>query len=63
MSFSILFSNLVKDPCHEEPHLHEHEVCGGVEVGEVDEGEVVVQAVEQGGHHVVRQDHPVLVNL
>ena len=33
-------------------NLHEHEVGGGVEVGQADEGEVVVEAVEGGWHEV-----------
>ena len=36
--------------------MHEHEVCGGVEVGEADKGEVVVEAVE-GGWHKVEAEH------
>ena len=37
-------TDLVHDSGHEEPDLHEHEVGGRVKVGEVDEGEVVVEA-------------------
>ena len=39
--------------------MHEHEVRGWVEVGEADEGEVVVQAVEAGRHQVEAQHPPV----
>ena len=39
--------------------MHEHEVCGWVEVGEADEGEVVVQAVQAGRHQVEAQHPPV----
>ena len=56
-------ADLVHDSGQEEPDLHEHEVGCRVEVGQVDEGEVVVEAVEQGGDHVVRQDVPVLAHL
>ena len=42
-----------------ESYLHEHEVCGWVEVGEADEGEVVVQAVQAGRHQVEAQHPPV----
>ena len=49
--------NLIDDPSHEQPDLHEHKVRGGVEVGQVGEGEVVVKAVEEGGDHVVAEHH------
>ena len=39
--------------------MHEHEVSGRVEVGETDEGEVVVETVETGRHQVQTQHPPV----
>ena len=33
-------------------NLHEHEVGGGVEVGQADEGEIVVEAVQGCWHEV-----------
>ena len=47
--------DLVDKPCDKEPNLHEHEVGGGVEVGQAVKGEVVVEAVEGGGDEV--EDH------
>ena len=46
---------LIDDSCQQESYLHEHEVCCGVEVGETDEGEVVVETVESGGDKVEEQ--------
>ena len=43
---------LIYNTCEEEPDLHEHEVGGGIEIREADEGEIVVEAVEAGGHQV-----------
>ena len=40
--------------------MHEHEVCGGVEVGEADKGEVVVEAVE-GGRDKVEAEHVLIL--
>ena len=42
-------------------NLHEHEVGGGVEVRQADEGEVVVEAV-QGCWHEVEAKHLFLVD-
>ena len=36
--------------------MHEHEVGGGVEVREADEGEVVVETVEAGRNQVEPQN-------
>ena len=47
---------LVYDSSEEESDLHEHEVGGGVEVLETDEGEIVVEAVETGRDEIERQD-------
>ena len=53
---------LIDETGDEQPDLHEHEVGGGVEVGEAVEGEVVVEAVEEGGHQVEHQHPPVLTD-
>jgi hypothetical protein len=53
---------LIDEAGKKEPYLHEHEVGGGVEVGEAVEGEVVVEAVEGGGDQVEDQDPPILPN-
>ena len=52
-------TNLVDETRHEEPDLHEDEVGGGIEDGEVCEGQVVVEAVEGRRDEVVDADQPV----
>ena len=52
-------TNLVDEARHEEPDLHEDEVGGGIEDGEVCEGQVVVEAVEGRRDEVVDADQPV----
>ena len=39
--------------------MHEHEVRGGVEVSETEEGEVVVKAIKGGRHKVEHKHVPV----
>ena len=48
---------LIYNSSEKESYLHEHEVSGWVEVGEADEGEVVVETVEAGRYQVEPQ-HP-----
>ena len=48
--------HLVDQAGHQQPALHEHKVRGGVEEGEAEEGKVVVEAVEGGGHEVEQED-------
>ena len=50
---------LIYKSCEKKSYLHEHEVGGGIEVREADEGEVVVETVEAGGHQVQPQHPPV----
>ena len=50
------FRHLVHEASHQQSDLHEHEVGGGAEVGEADEGEVVVEAVECGRHKVEKEN-------
>ena len=49
------FRHLVHEASHQQSDLHEHEVGGGAEVGEADEGEVVVKAVKCSRHKVESQ--------
>ena len=54
--------HLIDYTCKNESDLHEHEVGGGVEVSEAEEGEIVVEAVEGGRHEVEQENPPVFVN-
>ena len=56
---SCLYLYLIYQSSEKESDLHEHEVGGGVEVREADEGEVVVETVEAGWHQVQPQHPPV----
>jgi len=48
----LLEKDLIDETSEEESDLHEHEVRGGIEVGETEEGEIVVETVESGGDQV-----------
>ena len=60
---SDFLSYLINDSRHEESDLHEEEVGGGVKKCQVGERQVVVEAVEPRGDHVVGQDPRVLRHL
>jgi len=56
-------NHLIDNSCHKKANLHEHEVCSGVEDGQVGVGQVVVKAIKECGDHVVGHDDGVRAHL
>lgn len=52
----IISTHLKQNTRDDDPELQQEIITGRIEFGEVDKGQVVVQAVEEGRHAVQQQD-------